>query len=125
MKGLVNMVKYTTPNELGRKALQGVEFVPIKRIENGIQVYKKKIDNCLIYNHCMWLMEKAMQDMLELQFNQRYEEHEKPKNMDEYIQFFKKDKSDFVLIPCTDSDRIARIISLLQECLAIMLFIRE
>ena len=110
--------------DLIRKSMQGVEYIDIVDYGTYIKIRnRKKINNNLVMNHVNWLLEKAMEDIKELQYEQNYREVFEPKNVDEFIQYFKKDKSDFVLAPCTDNDRIARIVSLIQEALAVIKFV--
>lgn len=118
------MSSVTTLNELVAKSLAGIDYIDIAEIEGGIKVRRRKLSNDLVMNHVYWLMEQALRDVVELQYEQNYNmDFEKPKTVNEYIQFLKKGKSDFVLESCVENDRIARIISLIQEALAIIRYV--
>ena len=113
-----------TPKSLARKSLQGLEFVPIKELEDGrIQIYRKKLreDEVLLYVRI--LLENALKDIIELQYTQKDVTLEKNYTVDELIQVFKQDSSDFVLTACTNRDRIAKIISTLQCALALVKYV--
>lgn len=117
------MTTYTTPVEIGRKALQGIEFVPIKDTGKGLQVRRKRLQDDEVLPYVHRLFAKAWQDLQELQQVQGLPTLPPAKDFDTLVSAFKSGHSDIVQVPCDEEDRAARIISLVQEGFAILAYI--
>lgn len=117
------MTTYTTPIEIGRKALQGIEFVPIKDTGKGLQVRRKRLqdDEVLPYIHHLFAL--AWRDLQELQKVQGLPALPPAQDFETLVSAFKSGHSDIVQVPCDEEDRAARIISLVQEGFAILAYI--
>ena len=119
----MELVKFTTPAEIGFKSLQGIEFVPIKDTGNGLQVRRKRLQDVEVLPHVHKLFAKAWRDLQELQEEQGLPALPPAKDFDTLVSFFKSGSSDVVQTPCDMEDRMARIISLVQEGFAILSYI--
>jgi hypothetical protein len=119
----VPAVKFTTPAEIGRKSLQGIEDVPIIEIEGGIKVFRKRLKDSEVLPHVHRLFAKAWSDLQELQEVQGLPVLPPAKDFDTLVSAFKSGHSDVVQVPCDMEDRTARIISLVKEGFAILAFI--
>lgn len=117
------IVKFTTPMEIGRKALQGIEYVPIKDTGKGLQVRRKRLqdDEVLPYIHHLFAL--AWRDLQELQEVQGLPALPPAQDFETLVSTFKSGHSDIVQVPCDEEDRAARIISLVQEGFAILAYI--
>lgn len=114
---------YTTPVEIGRKALQGIEYVPIKDTGKGLQVRRKRLQDDEVLPYVHRLFAKAWQDLQELQQVQGLPTLPPAKDFETLVSAFKSGHSDVVQVPCDEEDRAARIISLVQEGFAILAYI--
>ena len=117
------VVKFTTPVEIGRKALQGIEYVPIKDTGKGLQVRRKHLQDDEVLPYVHRLFAKAWRDLQELQQVQGLPTLPPAKDFDTLVSTFKSGHSDIVQVPCDEEDRAARIISLVQEGFAILAYI--
>lgn len=114
----------TTPAEMGRKALQGIEYVTIKDTGAGITIRgRKKLTDSEVLPHVHKLFAKAWADLMELQAEQGLPSLPPAKDFNSLVSYFKTGTSDVVQVPCDMEDRTARIISLVQEGFAILAFI--
>lgn len=122
MKNALSTV--TTPAEMGRKALQGIEFITIKDTGAGITIRgRKKLTDNEVLPHVHKLFAKAWADLMELQAEQGLPVLPVAKDFDSLVSYFKSGSSDVVQVPCDMEDRTARIISLVQEGFAILAYI--
>lgn len=119
----MELVKYTTPAEIGFKSLQGIEFVPIKDTGNGLQVRRKRLQDAEVLPHVHRLFALAWHDLQELQEEQGLPALPPAQDFESLVSFFKSGSSDVVQTPCDMEDRMARIISLVQEGFAILAYI--
>lgn len=120
MKSVIN---YTTPAEIGWKSLQGIEYVPIKDTGKGLQVRRKRLQDAEVLPYVHRLFAKAWSDLQELQEEQGLPALPPAKDFDTLVSFFKTGTSDVVQTPCDMEDRMARIISLVQEGFAILAYV--
>lgn len=109
--------------DLFKKSMQGIEYITIKEIDGGIQVRRKKLNDSMVIPYTQTLLRKALKDIAELKSIPKEEKEERLYSIDELVQEMKKESSDFVLTPCTPRDRVARIVSLIQESFAILAYI--
>lgn len=127
MKGVLKMkelAKITTPAEIGWKSLQGIEYVPIKDTGEEIVIRgRKKLKDSEVLPHVHRLFSKAWSDLQELQQVQGLPVLPPAKDFDSLVSYFKSGSSDVVQVPCDMEDRMARIISLVQEGFAILAYI--
>jgi len=119
----VPAVKFTTPAEIGRKSLQGIEDVPIIEIEGGIKVFRKRLKDSEVLPHVHHLFALAWRDLQELQEVQGLPVLPPAKDFNALVSAFKSSHSDVVQVPCDMEDRTARIISLVKEGFAILAYI--
>jgi hypothetical protein len=119
----VPAVKFTTPAEIGWKSLQGIEYVPIKDTGKGLQVRRKRLEDAQVLPYVHRLFSKAWSDLQELQQVQGLPVLPPAKDFDTLVSAFKSGHSDVVQVPCDEEDRMARIISLVQEGFAILAYI--
>ena len=119
----VPAVKFTTPAEIGRKSLQGIDDVPIIEIEGGIKVFRKRLKDSEVLPHVHRLFAKAWNDLQELQQVQGLPVLPPAKDFDTLVTAFKSGHSDTVQVPCDMEDRTARIISLVKEGFAILAYV--
>lgn len=117
------LAKFTTPSEIGWKSLQGIEFVPIKDTGNGLQVRRKRLQDSEVLPHVHRLFALAWKDLQELQQVQGLPALPPSKDFNTLVSYFKTGTSDVVQVPCDEEDRMARIISLVQEGFAILAYI--
>lgn len=120
MKSVIN---YTTPSEIGWKSLQGIEFVPIKDDGQGLKVRRKHLQDSEVLPYVHRLFARAWQDLMELQEEQGLPALPPSKDFNTLVSYFKTGTSDVVQVPCDEEDRMARIISLVQEGFAILAYI--
>ena len=119
----VPAVKFTTPAEIDRKSLQGIEDVTIIEIEGGIKVFRKRLKDSEVLPHVHRLFAKAWSDLQELQEVQGLPILPPAKDFDSLVSAFKSGHSDVVQVPCDMEDRTARIISLVKEGFAILAYV--
>ena len=118
------LAKITTPAEIGWKSLQGIEFVTIKDTGEGIVIRgRKKLKDSEVLPHVHRLFNKAWRDLQELQEVQGLPILPPAKDFNSLVSAFKSGSSDVVQVPCDMEDRMARIISLVQEGFAILAYI--
>ena len=117
------LAKYTTPAEIGWKSLQGIEYIPIKDTGKGLQVRRKRLQDAEVLPYVHRLFALAWKDLQELQQVQGLPALPPAKDFDTLVSFFKSGSSDIVQTPCDEEDRMARIISLVQEGFAILAYI--
>ena len=118
------LTKITTPQEIGWKSLQGIEFITIKDTGEGIVVRgRKKLKDSEVLPHVHRLFNKAWRDLQELQEVQGLPVLPPAKDFNSLVNYFKSGSSDTVQVPCDMEDRMARIISLVQEGFAILAYI--
>lgn len=115
--------KFTTPAEIGWKSLQGIEFVPIKDDGHGLKVRRKRLQDAEVMPYVHHLFAKAWSDLQELQEVQGLPALPPAQDFDTLVSAFKSGHSDVVQVPCDMEDRMARIISLVQEGFAILSYI--
>ena len=113
----------TTPAEIGWKSLQGIEYVPIKDDGQGLKVRRKHLQDAEVLPYVHHLFAKAWNDLMELQEVQGLPVLPPAKDFDNLVSYFKSGSSDVVQVPCDMEDRMARIISLVQEGFAILAYI--
>lgn len=119
----VPTVKFTTPSEIGWKSLQGIEFVPIKDEGQGLKVRRKHLQDSEVLPYVHHLFAKAWSDLMELQEEQGLPVLPPAQDFETLVSAFKSGHSDVVQVPCDEEDRMARIISLVQEGFAILAYI--
>lgn len=119
----VPVAKFTTPAEIGWKSLQGIEFVPIKDDGQGLKVRRKHLQDAEVLPYVHHLFAKAWNDLMELQEVQGLSVLPPTQDFETLVSAFKSGHSDVVQVPCDEEDRIARIISLVQEGFAILAYI--
>ena len=110
----------TTIYELVQKSKANYEHVNIKEIDGGIQVRRKKLKDNDVLPYVKTLLEIALKDIIELN---EVEGIEKKYSQDELLDIFLTPQSGYIGVSCTNRDRLARIISILQEAIAIMNYI--
>lgn len=115
--------KFTTPAEIGWKSLQGIEFVPIKDDGQGLKVRRKHLQDSEVLPYVHRLFAKAWSDLQELQEVQGLPVLSPAQDFETLVSAFKSGTSDIVQVPCDMEDRMARIISLVQEGFAILAYI--
>lgn len=121
---LNTLTSYTTPAEIGFKSLQGIEYVPIKDTGEGIVIRgRKRLKDAEVIPYVHRLFTLAWRDLQELQEEQGLPALPPAKDFDTLVSFFKTGTSDVVQTPCDMEDRMARIISLVQEGFAILAYI--
>ena len=113
----------TTPAEIGWKSLQGIEFVPIKDEGQGLKVRRKHLQDSEVLPYVHHLFAKAWNDLMELQEVQGLPVLPPAQDFETLVSAFKSGHSDVVQVPCDEEDRMARIISLVQEGFAILAYI--
>lgn len=114
---------FTTPAEIGWKSLQGIEYVPIKDEGQGLKVRRKHLQDAEVLPYVHHLFAKAWSDLMELQEVQGLPTLPPAKDFETLVSAFKSGHSDVVQVPCDEEDRMARIISLVQEGFAILAYI--
>lgn len=120
----VPAVKFTTPVEIGFKAMQGIEFVGIKDEGKGLVIRgRKHLADSEVLPHVHRLFAKAWSDLQELQEVQGLPILPPARDFDTLVSAFKSGHSDVVQVPCDLEDRMSRIISLVQEGFAILAYI--
>lgn len=119
----VPVAKFTTPAEIGWKSLQGIEYIPIKDTGKGLQVRRKRLQDDEVLPYVHRLFAKAWTDLMELQKVQGLPTLPPAQDFDTLVSAFKSGHSDVVQVPCDEEDRMARIISLVQEGFAILSYI--
>lgn len=119
----VPVAKFTTPAEIGRKSLQGIDDIPIIEIEGGIKVFRKRLKDSEVFPHIHRLFALAWRDLQELQEVQGLPTLPPAKDFNTLVSAFKSGHSEVVQVPCDEEDRTARIISLVKEGFAILAYI--
>lgn len=114
---------FTTPAEIGWKSLQGIEYVPIKDEGQGLKVRRKHLQDAEVLPYVHHLFAKAWNDLMELQEVQGLPVLPPAQDFETLVSAFKSGHSDVVQVPCDEEDRMARIISLVQEGFAILAYI--
>lgn len=114
-----------TPNDMGRKALAGVPFVPIVETENGLKVYRKTLKDSEVLPHVQALLMDALKRVYELQAmeSQKMVGNNLPTTVGEALLAIKQESALFCTSSCNDFHRVSRIIERLTEALAIMKYI--
>lgn len=114
-----------TPNEMGRKALAGVPFVPIQETENGLKVYRKTLQDSEVLPYVQELLMDALKRVHELQEqeSQKVVGNNLPATVGEALLAIKQESALFCTSSCNDFHRVSRIIERLTEALAIMQYV--
>ena len=117
-------MKYT-PNAMGKKALSGVPFVPIKEVAGGIKVYRKTLQDEDVLPHVQALLMDALKRVHDLQEQEgmKVVGTNLPATIDEALLAIKQESALFCTSSCNDFHRVSRIIERLTEALAIMKYI--
>jgi len=113
----------TTPAEIGWKSLQGIEYVPIKDDGHGLKIRRKHLQDSEVLPYVHSLFARAWRDLMELQEEQGLPVLPPAQDFETLVSAFKSGHSDIVQVPCDEEDRMARIISLVQEGFAILAYI--
>jgi hypothetical protein len=114
-----------TPNEMGKKALAGVPFVPIVETENGLKVYRKTLKDNEVLPHVQALLMDALKRVYDLQEQegQKVVCTNLPNTVEDALLAIKQESALFATSSCNDFHRVSRIIERLTEALAIMKYI--
>ena len=114
-----------TPNEMGKKALAGVPYVPIVEVDGGIKVYKKTLKDSEVLPHVQTLLMDALKRVHDLQEQegQKVLGNNLPATVSEALLAIKQESALFVTSSTNDYHRVTRIIERLTEALAIMQYV--
>lgn len=114
-----------TPNAMGRKALAGVPFVPIKETEHGIKVYRKTLRDDEVLPHVQALLVDALKRVHDLQEMEgvKVVGTNLPTTVEDALLAIKQESALFATSSCNDFHRVSRIIERLTEALAILRYI--
>lgn len=114
-----------TPSSMGRKALSGVPFVPIKEVEGGIKVYRKTLKDDEVLPHVQALLMDALKRVYDLQKQEGVKVigTNLPTTVEESLLAIKQESALFCTSSCNDFHRVSRIIERLTEALAILKYI--
>lgn len=117
-------MKYT-PNAMGKKALSGVPFVPIKEVAGGIKVYRKTLQDEDVLPHVQALLMDALRRVHDLQEQegQKTIGNNLPATIDEALLAIKQESALFVTSSTNNYHRVTRIIERLTEALAILQYV--
>lgn len=119
------MEKNYTPFAMGKKALSGVPFVPIKEVDGGLKVYRKTLQDNEVLPHVQTLLMDALKrvhDLQELE-GQKVVGNNLPTTVGEALLAIKQESALFCTSSCNDFHRVSRIIERLTEALAIMQYV--
>ena len=114
-----------TPNAMGRKALSGVPFVPIKEVAGGLKVYRKTLKDEEVLPHVHKLLIDALKRVHDLQEMEgvKVVGTNLPATVGDALLAIKQESALFATSSCNDFHRVSRIIERLTEALAIMKYI--
>lgn len=114
-----------TPNNMGRKALAGVPFVPIVETKNGLKVYRKTLKDSEVLPHVHKLLVDALKRVYDLQKQegQKVVGTNLPTTVEDALLAIKQESALFTTSSCNDFHRVSRIIERLTEALAILRYI--
>ena len=114
-----------TPNEMGKKALSGVPFVPIKEVNGGIKVYRKTLKDSQVLPHVHNLLMDALRRVHDLQEQEGRQVigTNLPPTIADALLAIKQESALFTTSSTNDYHRITRIIERLTEALAILRYI--
>ena len=114
-----------TPNEMGKKALAGVPFVPIKEDAGGLKVYRKTLQDNEVLPHVQALLMDALKRVYDLQKQegQKVIGNNLPTTVEDALLAIKQESALFCTSSCNDFHRVSRIIERLTEALAIIKYI--
>lgn len=114
-----------TPNEMGRKALSGVPFVPIKEVDGGLKVYRKTLQDDEVLPHVQALLMDALKRVHDLQEQEgvKVVGTNLPATVGEALLAIKQESALFTTSSTNDFHRVSRIIERLTEALAIIRYI--
>lgn len=113
-----------TPASMGKKALSGIPFVPIKDEGTGLKVYRKHLQDHEILPYVQDLLLDALKRIKELQEMEEMQVlGEKPASIEEALLAIKQASALFVTSSTSDYHRVTRIIERVTEALAILKYI--
>lgn len=114
-----------TPNEMGKKALAGVPFVPIVEVAGGLKIYRKTLQDSEVLPYVQELLMDALKRVhdLQKQEGQKVLGNNLPATVSEALLAIKQESALFCTSSCNDFHRVSRIIERLTEALAILKYI--
>jgi hypothetical protein len=114
-----------TPNEMGKKALAGVPFVPIVETEKGLKVYRKTLKDEEVLPHVHKLLVDALRRVYDLQKQEgvKVVGTNLPTTVEDALLAIKQESALFTTSSTNDFHRVSRIIERLTEALAILKYI--
>ena len=110
---------------MGKKALSGVPFVPIKEVNGGIKVYRKTLKDDEVLPHVQALLLDALKRVhdLQKQEEQKVVGTNLPATIADALLAIKQESALFTTSSTNDYHRITRIIERLTEALAILQYV--
>lgn len=111
-----------TVEELIKKSMAGIEFITITPIEGGIKIRRKKLKYDDIIPYAKMLIDSGIREIFTINHieNTIDEELEKMDTIDKYLY----SHSGYIGKSCTLRDVDAKSISLIQEGLALLNYIK-